>query len=85
MKTKYLLDAALKKHKTDTGIASALGVMQSHISKVRRGIKPLSPYLAGKLASELGHDPVHWALVAHRDQAKTMDEAAFWQSLLEKK
>jgi plasmid maintenance system antidote protein VapI len=85
LKTKYLLDAALTKYKSDTGIAKKLGVSQSHVSRVRGGKKPMSPFFAAQLAVLLGHDPQHWAIVALRDQAKSPIEAGFWQSLLEKK
>ena len=81
--TEYL-DAA----KTKTGIASdyelakRLETAQTVLTSIRKGRRPLTPYLCAKIALALDLDPV--AVIADVEGQTDKDEKrrAFWKSLI---
>lgn len=58
----------LSEEKTQTAYAKKLGISQTHLSQIEKGIKTVSPERAKKFAKILGYSEVTFVQLALQDQ-----------------
>lgn len=80
MKTNDYLDAAKQKMtvKSDYELARRFMVRREEISQIRRGIKPMTPYLAARVSDATGI-PLEKIITDIEAQDKNEARAAYWK------
>jgi len=68
--------------KSDYALAKALEITKQDVNQVRKGKKPLTPYLCTRIAITLCLDPASVIADVQSQTEKNVKRRAFWQSFL---